>query len=419
VIPLELAIIVAGICLLTEGFFSGSEIAMVSADKVLLRKKAEGGDDGARRALRFLENPQRLLTTTLLGTNASIVTATTVMTLAFLGKPGGEAVAVAIMAPVFLIFAEVVPKTVFQQNADRLAPRIVYPLELAALVFSPAGYLLGKIIAAVARALRIEPRKSLVTREELRLLIEADDEAGAGKAGAIDQTERELIKSVLDFGHTTVYDVMVPLSEVTALPEDATIGEAAAEITDKQHTRIPIYKERVDQIVGVVMAHDVLAAEAAGKKGAVAEIAKPAVFVPESKPTAQLLVELQQARNHLAVVVDEYGGAVGICTTEDILEEIVGEIDDEYDKGPSTIRSEGPGLWRVQGRTRLVELNEQLKIDLPEGEDYESVAGLVLDRLKRIPREGETLRLGEVTLTVLATSDRAIEEVRVRVARKK
>jgi putative hemolysin len=417
-IPLQLAFIVAGVCLLTEGFFSGSEIAMVSADRVRLRKRAEGGDAGARLALGFLDSPERLLSTTLLGTNISVVTATSVMTLAFLNRPGGEALAVAIMTPTFLIFAEIVPKTIFQQNADRLVGRIVYPLRAASWVFSPAIFVLGRVISGVARLLKIERRRSLVTRDELRYLLDVEEAPGS-HSGTIKPAEREMIKSVLDFGDSTVYDVMVPLSEVTALPEDATIAEAAVEISDKQHTRVPVYRERVDQIVGVLMAHDVLAAEATGKQGTVADLARPAIFVPESKPTADLLVELQQTKQHLAVVVDEYGGATGICTAEDILEEIVGEIDDEYDKAPSTIRAEGPGLWRVQARTKIALLNEQLKVDLPEGEDYESLAGLILDKLKRIPREGEQLRLGDVTLTVVSSSDRAIEEVRLRLARKK
>jgi putative hemolysin len=141
--------------------------------------------------------------------------------------------------------------------------------------------------------------------------------------------------------------------------------------------------------------------------------------VPEAKPTAQLLIELGQSRQHLAVVVDEYGGATGICSAEDILEEIVGEIDDEYDRAPPTLRAEGPGLWRATGRTKIDQVNQSLKIALPEGEDYESLAGLLLDRLKRIPREGEQVRLGDITITVLSVTDRAIEEVRIRVARKR
>jgi putative hemolysin len=226
-----------------------------------------------------------------------------------------------------------------------------------------------------------------------------------------------MITNVLDFGNTTVYDVMVPLSEVTALPEDATLEDAITEVVDKQHTRIPIYRERVDQIVGVLHAFDILTAEVSARRGTVAELARPPLYVPESKPTVDLLVELQRAGQQLSVVVDEYGGATGICTIEDILEEIVGEIEDEYDRGPSPIRLEGPGLWRVLAKTSIAQVNETMKILLPEGEDYETIAGLILDKLKRIPREGETLRLGPVTITIIGASDRAIEEVRIRVGK--
>jgi putative hemolysin len=416
VIPVDLAIIIAAICLVTEAFFSGTEIAMVSADRVLLKRKAAAGEDGAKLALAFLENPERLLSTTLLGTNISIVVATSVITLAFVGKPSGEALAVAIMAPAFLIFAEALPKTLFQMNADRLVTRVVYPLRLAALVFSPVTFVLGKLIALVARLLKVEGRRALITRDELRFLLDTKSDQGPQ---AITEHEREMIRSVLDFGDTTVYDVMVPLSEVIAIPEEATLAEAAEMIADSQHTRIPVYRERVDQVVGLLNAHDVLAAEAGVRSGTLAELMRPATFVPESKPTAQLLAELQQQKQHLAVVVDEYGGATGVCSAEDILEEIVGEIDDEYDRAPPSIRAEGPGLWRVEARTKVAIVNEQLAIALPEGEDYESLAGLLLDRLKRIPREGEQIRMGDVTVTVLSVSDRAIEEVRVRVARKR
>jgi len=415
---LSTALVISAICLVLEAFFSGSEIAMVAADRVRLQKKADAGDGGAKLALEFLGNPERLISTMLFGHNAAIVTSTTVLTLWFISTGRTEAMAVAVMTPVFLIFAETVPKMLFQANADALVTRIVYPLKVAAIVFRPAIYVMEHSIGFVARLLRVEAKRTLITRDELRILIDVEQPLGQD-GGMIPSAERDMIKSVLDFGDSTVYDVMVPLSEVTALTEETSIADAAAEIADKQHTRVPVYRERVDQIVGILMAHDVLAAEASGKQGTVADIARPAIFVPESKPTADLLVELQQTKQHLAVVVDEYGGATGICTAEDILEEIVGEIDDEYDKGPSTIRAEGPGLWRVQARTKVALLNEQLKIELPEGEDYESLAGLILDKLKRIPREGEQLRLGDVTLTVVSSSDRAIEEVRLRVARKK
>jgi putative hemolysin len=417
VISAELTVTILAACVLAEAFFAGSEIAVVSADRTKLRHRADGGDRAARMALAFLEHPQRLLATTLLGTSGAIVIATSLVTFLLLERfTHGALLAVAMVAPALLVFGELVPKTIFQQNADRWVTVLIWPLRAASLAFAPAVYILGRFTSFVALALKVEERRAQVTRDELRLLLET---APAGSVPAIPEAERSMITNVLDFGDTTVYDVMMPLSEVTALPEDATLAEAVIEIADKQHTRIPIYRERVDQIVGVLHAFDLLAAEVAARKGTVSELARPPIFVPESKPTVDLLVELQRAGQQLAVVVDEYGGATGICTVEDILEEIVGEIEDEYDKGPSPIRSEGPGVWRVLAKTSISQVNEALKIALPEGEDYETIAGLILDRLKRIPREGETLRLGLITVTVIGASDRAIEEVRIRVGKAK
>jgi CBS domain containing-hemolysin-like protein len=416
-ISIEIVIVLVGACVLAEAFFSGSQIAVVSADRAALRRKAEGGDRGARMTLAFLEHPQRLLATTLLGTSLAIVIATALVTYAFLRiSSSGAALAVAALTPVLLVFGELVPKALFQENANRWVTALVYPLRAASIVFSPAVYILGRFTSFVTETLKVEERRAQVTRDELRLLLEAAPE---GSAPAIPEAERSMITNVLDFGDTTVYDVMMPLSEVTALPEEATLAEAISEITDKQHTRIPIYRERVDQIVGVLHAFDILSAEVAGRQGMVADFARPPIFIPESKPTVDLLVELQRAGQQLAVVVDEYGGATGICTVEDILEEIVGEIEDEYDRGPSPIRLEGPGLWRVLAKTSIAQVNETMKITLPEGDDYETIAGLVLERLKRIPREGETVRLGPITITIIGASDRAIEEVRIRVGKAK
>jgi putative hemolysin len=418
-IPLEVAIVIVGFCVIIEGFFSGSEIAFISADQAVLRRKSSDGDRAARMALEFIDNPTRMLALTMVGNQVAIVASTTVVTLALMHRPiDAELLTVACLSPFLLIFGETVPKTLFQQHADALVTRIVYPLRAASLVLSPAVYLLGKFTTMVTRALKIEERRALVTRDELKLLLE-DPGGAAGSTTAIPEAERSLVMNVLDFGDTTVYDVMMPLSEITALPEDATLLEAVAEIVDKQHTRIPIYRERVDQIVGVLHAFDVLSAEVLGRSGTVADLARPPVYVPESKPTVDLLVELQRAGQQLAVVVDEYGGATGVCTVEDILEEIVGEIEDEYDRGPSPIRLEGPGIWRVLAKTSIAQVNLTMKIKLPEGEDYETIAGLILDRLKRIPREGETLRLGPVTITIIGATDRAIEEVRIRVGKAK
>jgi len=396
-------------CVLVQGFFSGSEIAMVSANRARLRKLAAEGDRGARLAEAFLAKPEVLLATTLLGTNLALTLFSVAVTMALIHSGGAEALAILMVTPITLVVGEVVPKTLFQEHADALVTRIVYPLRLASIVFRPVAWLMGGFATVITRLLGTDRERAFITREELTLLIESP---GAGKS-EITEEEREMIANVFELSEATVEEVMVPLSEVTALPEDTTIGEAAREVADKQHSRMPIYRSRVDDVVGILHVFDLLQAGPKARSAKVSEVAKPATYVPENKPAAELLPELQRSGNPMAIVVDEYGGAVGIVTIEDVLEEIVGEIHDEYDAPPPQIRVERPGVWRVEAKTTVERLNEELGLVLPESDDYETVAGLLLERLKRIPEPGESLVLGHITIRVVAASDRAVEEVQI------
>jgi magnesium and cobalt exporter, CNNM family len=229
-----------------------------------------------------------------------------------------------------------------------------------------------------------------------------------------------MIAKVFELSEYKVGELMVPLSEVTALPEDAPVAEAALEVADKQHSRMPIYRSRVDDIVGIVHVFDLLQAATRGRPEAmtVAGLAHPPIYVPQTMKASDLLVQLQTEQQHLAIVVDEYGGAVGICTIEDLLEIIVGDIEDEYDVEPSAIRLERPGVWRVEARTSVGRINAQLDVDLPESEDYETIAGLLIERLRHIPAPGESFTLPHAVIEVVEASDRAIESVRITKRRK-
>jgi CBS domain containing-hemolysin-like protein len=211
---------------------------------------------------------------------------------------------------------------------------------------------------------------------------------------------------------------MVPLSEVTALPEDTPVHEAALEVADKQHSRMPVFRSRVDDIVGVVHVFDLLQAGPDARTKPVADVMRPPTYVPETMKAADLLVELQAEGQHLAIVVDEYGGAVGIVTIEDLLETIVGDIDDEYDREPSPIRVEKPGVWRAAAKTPVARINQELDLGLPESDDYETVAGLLIDRFRHIPDAGESLTIGGAVIEVVAATGRAIETVRITKKRK-
>lgn len=410
-IGFETVLLVALLCVTFEAFFSGSEIAIVSASRERLRHRAAEGDRGARLVEGYLEHPQVLLATTLLGTNLATVTfsVTVALFLMTANFESSELLAVAMVTPMTLIFGEVIPKTMFQQHADALVTRLVYPLHFASLALRPAVWIMSGFAGMMMRLLRSDRERTFITRDELSLLLESDHM----HEGDITDHEREMISNVLEMSEAEVVDVMMPLSEVTALPEETTVEEAAREVTDKQHSRMPIYRSRVDNVVGVLHVFDLLQAGVLGRERPIREIARSATFIPETKPAVDLLVELQGTGNQMAIVVDEYGGAVGIVTIEDLLEEIVGEIEDEHDEVPTAIVQERPGVWRVEARMSVERVNEELGLELPEGDDYETIAGLVLDHFKRIPRTGESVALPGLTVRVLRASDRAVEEVQI------
>jgi CBS domain containing-hemolysin-like protein len=313
-----------------------------------------------------------------------------------------------------VIFGEIVPKTLARQSADRWARRLVYPLWLASKLFAPVVVPLTRLSTWLMRRLGVAERK-LVTREELELLLKTP--SSINKRSEITEGERRMISRIFDFTDTTVHDVMVPLSDVVALSENADLATVAKQIEETQYTRFPVYRERVDRIVGTVHAFDILKAGRAGER--IGSLARAPIFVPGNQAAVDLLVELQRARQGMAIVVDEYGGAVGIATIEDILEEIVGEIEDEHDVAEKNVRKEADGVWRVNARTSVGEVNRQLKLELPEGEDYESMAGLVLEKLRHIPREGESVRFGNVLVKVVKANERAVEEVQVRLGKRR
>ncbi|MCK6505098.1 hemolysin family protein [Myxococcota bacterium] len=402
--PVLLGVLLA--CLVCEGFFSGSEIAVVSADRLNLRTEAEKGGRGAALALRLLERPTWLLGTCLIGTNLATITGATVsavLVARHLGLP--EAAAVVFFWPLTLTFGELVPKAVYQHHADRLAPVVVFPLRVLSLLFSPALL----VFDGLARLLGAGqgPGQPTATREEIRLLLEDSAEGGSELRPA----DQALIQRVFQFTESVVEDAMKPLIEVVAVSSTTTVAQVARRMAISGHSRLPVYRDRIDQIVGLVLHQDVLAADDWSQP--VSTVMRPCMFVPELKRVDELLVEMRRQRSHMAVAVDEYGGAVGIITIEDLLEEIVGEIEDENDRARELVRRSGEREWVASGRAEREHLEQACDLYLPDG-DFETVAGYMLNVLGRVPRPGEWLTVDDFTLTVSKANDRAILEVTLR-----
>jgi CBS domain containing-hemolysin-like protein len=406
-----------GVCLVAQAFFVAAEAALSACDRNRLRARVAAGDQRARRAERMLAVPQVTLATTLVGANLATLVAVLLVGIELAIRGVTPLWAPLIVVPPLLVLGHLVPKAIVQAHADAVVDALAGPLRFASFVLRPIVVVVGGYASLLTRLTRSDRKNAFVTRDELAMLIESDPETDKPEITA---DEREMIANVFELSEYKVGELMVPLSEVTALPEDAAIAEAALEVSDKQHSRMPIYRSRVDDIIGIVHVFDLLQAASRGKSEdkTVASLAHPPIYVPQTMKASDLLVQLQTEQQHLAIVVDEYGGAVGICTIEDLLEIIVGDIDDEYDTEPSPIRAERPGVWRVEARTSVARINAELDVGLPESEDYETVAGLLIEKLRHIPAKAEALTLPHVIIEVVEATDRAIESVRI-VKRKK
>ena len=395
--------------LLLEAFFSGSEMALISCDRIKLRHQAQSGVKRAQVAERLLSRPDQFLATTLIGTNLCVVTnsaVAAVLCLLLLGE-GRELYATLLLSPFVVLLGEMVPKAYFRHHADRLVPLLAPPLSLCLRLFAPLSSIIRRASNFLLTPLQLSSTEQdpYITREELKFLVQEGNHQAE-----LDTEERRMIHKIIDFGETTVDEAMIPLIEVVALPAGATVAEAVASVSEHHFSRIPVYEERIDQIVGIVHAFDLLSADPQASLGS---LMRPAYYVPETKLVDDLLQEMQRRQVQMAIVVDEYGGVVGIVTVEDLLEEIVGEIADEYDEEPPPFRRLPDGSYMVDARMEVDLFNEELGLKLPEGE-YETLGGFLLSLFQKIPEPGEEIRYRSIRFLVTESDKRSIVKVRVR-----
>lgn len=400
---------IIGLSLLVTAIFSAAEMSFIAANRVRLRHMAEGGNRTAVRYLDAFRSPERLLSTAMMGVTIAHITASSVATWVLLPVTGGAAAILVtlVLTPIMLVFGEVIPKAIARERATGLILWLFPVIETLGRLLTPltwgANALVGWALSLVGRQ-RTSTRQ-FVSREELKLLLQMEPEEAD-----VTVSEAEMIDKIFDLGETAVREVMVPLVDVAALPETASPADVVRLIQERGFSRIPVFTDRVFNIVGVVTAMDIL--RRGGEAPDLRALMRPATYVPETKRIDDLLREMQKNRVQLAVVVDEYGGAVGIVTVEDIVEEVVGEIRDEHDRTPDTVERLSDGSYRVAGRASLEEVNDALEWDLPKG-DFETVAGLVLATLHRIPLVGEVFRVRRFTVTVLEADKRRVLAVRI------
>ncbi len=398
-------------CLVAEGFFSGSEMGVVSADRMKLRHDAAKGSLGSKLALDMLNKPEWLLSTTLVGTNIAVVANTTMATALMLQLFGesGSWLAVALVAPLIWVFGEIVPKSVFQQRADVITPRVIFLLKFFSWVFYPILIVFSLLTRLLAKLVgdRTGSHNPFTLREEIFALMQMSTEGGD-----IDTSEKAMIRRLFDFEETTVAEIMMPLIDVVGIEQGASCGEAMRLARTKAHKRMPVYSKRVDRIVGMLDALELLGVD---PQEPIAAYIRPVDYVPGSKSIQTLLQDMQRERHLLSVVVDEFGGAEGIVTVEDILEEIVADLSDEFDvrENPTGwLRKLGERDYLASARIEPEALAEALNIELPEGK-YATLAGFLLERVRDVPVVGTRVRYKKITFVIQRGSERAIEEVRV------
>jgi CBS domain containing-hemolysin-like protein len=400
----------------TAAFLAAAETALTNIPRVRAIALVEEERKGAEALLRVLEHRERVLNPVLLLVLVCHLVAATIVGIVATDQLGPLGIAVAVVVEVLLIFvfAEAAPKTYALQHPERTGI-FVAPAVSVLAAFPPLRLVTRGLIGLSNVVLPGKGRRGGPAVSEEDLLALADV---AVEAGEIESEERALIRSIIDFGDTVAREVMVPRPDMVTIPAGTSVAEAMEAAITNGYSRIPVFNDGIDDIVGIVYAKDLMRAMHDGAGGsAVQPLVRTPVFVPETKRVSELLKEMQQQQRHMAIVIDEYGGTAGLVTLEDLIEELVGEIVDEFDVEDPLMEPLPNGDWRVNARMPLDELNELLRLDLPEG-DWDTVGGLVFNMLGHVPAEGEAVEIAGHRLRAERVQGRRIGRVRITRARR-
>ncbi|HMJ81005.1 MAG TPA: hemolysin family protein [Candidatus Dormibacteraeota bacterium] len=421
-----LAILVIVLLTFLEAIFVAAEIALVTIRRTRLQQLSDEGSRAARRTQRLVATPARFLAVVQLGVTFvgflasafAAVTLTVALTglleqvpaLAGSAQPIALLVVTGLLALFTIVFGELVPKSLALAHTEGFALGLSPFIDFTQWLLSPIVWLLTTVTGAVTRLLGAgELSQQAMTTEELKLIVER-----TGEQGVLEAEEEQMISAVIELGESRVHEVMVPRIDIVALPAGAGVAEAVDLILAEGHSRIPVYEDSVDNIIGILYAKDLLPIlHRQEPPPALRSILRPPLFVPESMSIDDLLHELQRRKVHLAIVLDEYGGTAGLVTIEDLLEEIVGEIQDEYDTEEPMVVRLSDDEARVDGRADVDDLVElfDVRLDEEDQEQYDTVGGLVYHHIGGVPRVGDQVELDGATLTVESTDGRRVGKV--------
>ncbi|HZT99186.1 MAG TPA: hemolysin family protein [Ktedonobacteraceae bacterium] len=396
------------------GIASAAETALTSVSRIKLKNMVEEGDQRAAEVERLLAQPNTFLTTILIVNNVAVIIASSMATVLALRFSAtlGELISTLVTSLVVLIFCEITPKTAAVQNPLRWARAFVGPVKAAAWILHPLVWALSAITSFFVRIMggQMIHRGPFVTEEELRLLVTVGEEEGV-----LEEEETEMIHSIFGFADTRVREVMIPRIDMVTLPSTATVTQAVDVALQGGFSRIPVYEESVgiDEIIGILYTKDMLKQLREGHDDfPIRDLVRPAYFVPETKKLDDLLREIRQKRVHMVIVVDEYGSVAGLVTIEDLVEEIVGDIKDEYDREENLVEKINEDEYIFDAKISIYDFNEMMGTHLDDA-DYETLGGFVYAQLDKIPNVGDTVTFENMTFTVLATRGRRITTIRV------
>lgn len=402
-------VILLVILLILSGFFSMSETALMSVSKIRLRHMVDEGVKGAKLLEKLIEEPNRLLGAILIGNNIVNIGASAIATTLatqIIGGSRGTAVATGIMTVLVLIFGEITPKSIAKQNSENVSLKVAKPINLIVMVLRPFVFVFSAISSLCIKLLGGDPKATepFITEEELKTMVGVSEEEGV-----LENVEKEMIFNVFDFVDAQVKDVMIQRVDIVALDKDVTYEEVLATIKKEQFSRIPIYDESIDNIIGILNVKELILNNK-DKEFNVLDYVREPFYTFEFKKIKEVFNEMKKSRNHISIVLDEYGGTVGIITIEDLIEEIVGDIEDEYDEHTEMIKKVNDNEYIVDGSAKLDDISEIIGVNI-ESEELDSVGGLIIEELGRVPEEKEEVIINNIRFVVEKVDKNRVKKV--------
>lgn len=403
-------IIILIILLFLSAFFSASEVALISLTRLRVRRMVEKKSLGASFVKKMKDDPHRMLSTILIGNNLVNVAASAIATSLMIELFQNYAIGIAtgVMTFLILVFGELTPKSIASQISETVSQLVAAPLWYFSVLLRPIIYVLDKFIKLLMGIMGIKTQKKEITEEEIMSMIRAAEEEGS-----IKEIEKEMINSIFEFDNINISEIATPRTDMTLINSESKITDIINIISKDKYSRIPVYRDHKDTIVGIVYLKDIIPHLKRGKRNLrVSSVMKKPYFVPETMKIGSLLRQLQKRKEQMAIVVDEHGSVTGVVTMEDVLEEIVGEILDETDRVDPNIRRIGKKAWMVNGKTGVDEVNEKLHLNIKE-EEYDTISGFILHHIGKIPNEDEEIVYNNFVLKIEEVHGQRISKVRI------